>query len=230
MDKILNIYNMLFPTIIAFLIVILMIYAMKILNDTDKRRKRDYKIAVSIVFQRMFEHIIVFGILFLILILCFDINIYSIVLKYNLSRVVFGIMITYYVNRGRKIYNRLQEEYALDCATSSKLESYKISIEVVQNNLIVKIDLLKAFAPISLISVIASYFLGNNEQIDVDWNMYLIIFMIIIGIYIILVIDTYSKLVSVGEKSVELQKRMITTEENQGGKLNRNQEVKGWIR
>lgn len=213
MVKILDAYNSLFPAIIVFSIVILIAYAMKIFNDNDTRRKDYYKIAIRIEVQRLVEHIIVFGILFLILLLCFDINIYLIVLKYNLDKVVLGIIIIYYVSNARKTYRSLLEKQVLDEATSNELERYKVGLEGILNNILVKIDLLKAFAPISLISAFVSYFLGNNELVEVNWNMYLIVFMTIIGIYIVWVIDTYSKLVKVREMCVEVEKRMVKLKE-----------------
>lgn len=213
MVKILDAYNSLFPAIIVFSIVILIAYAMKIFNDNDTRRKDYYKIAIRIEVQRLVEHIIVFGILFLILLLCFDININLIVLKYNLDKVVLGIIIIYYVSNARKTYRSLLEKQVLDEATSNELERYKVGLEGILNNILVKIDLLKAFAPISLISAFVSYFLGNNELVEVNWNMYLIVFMTIIGIYIVWVIDTYSKLVKVREMCVEVEKRMVKLKE-----------------
>lgn len=186
-----------------------------------------YKVAWRVEIKKIIVLLGVFGFLFCVLEICFDISVYSIIKEKDLYRVIMGILLCYYVHDGKKAFQRLREDDFLDNIEKHRLcndikkevEYWKEGEEEICEQLMLKFDVLKAMAPISLIPVIAGYFLEHSEEIELNLNVYIIIFVIILGSYFVTVIDTYAKLKDRKRMISKMKRKIIKIEDEENAKL-----------
>lgn len=99
-----------------------------------------------------------------------------------------------------------------------EIEYWKIQEEQGCEMLSRKLDILIKLAPISLLSTLLGYFLQNIKQVSINWNIYIVVILSILGIYVYVIFDTFSKMKrkmntirKMEQKVIEIQKKKEET-------------------
>lgn len=148
----------------------------------------------------------------------FNINALRLANEYGIANTAVGIWLLYCIHDGKVVCELVGqdnfieeiEECRLCNSIQDELEYWKVWEKEKYDNLSTKLDLLKSFAPVSLISLIAGYLIEHSEEVEIEWNAYLIIFVIIIGWFIFEIVNTYEKMKMRRKMLTKLEQKQIS--------------------
>lgn len=201
MMNFLEIVNALFGLGCKIFAIVFVLWLCLILLGDDKKRKTNVKTMLKLELESVIKFILVFVFLLLISETCFNIDIIKIVVKCKFDKIIIGTIIWYFICDAKKIHFFIREDDLLrEIEKNSflnspvkEIEYWKIQEEQGCEILSRKLDILIKLAPISLLSTFLGYFLQNIDQVSINWNIYTVVIMSVLGIYMYMIFDTFSR-------------------------------------
>ena len=217
--KILEIISSSSPYLFILFSLFALISLLNIYNtyqNSDKNKRLSLKTAVKIGIKNFFEKLIFSAALWLIMLMYLQIDILDFLLKHSLVMISIIITVTLSIYRGYVAYRNIRFYDFLDEIEQNKynynpsqleyenaLVHCRISIEILTQ----KIDIVKSMAPISIISILAPHIL-EGKNININWNLYTIVFATASAFAVFLLYNYLKKLCTLKRKHAIIEQRL----------------------
>lgn len=217
--KVLEVISFISHPLFMMLPLFLLIGGLNICNiyqNSNKNKQLSLKVAVKIGFKAFFQQIGFLIALWLIILLCLQIDIFDLLIKHSLVKMGIIATVALSVYRGYVAYRNLRFYDFLDEIEQNKYdynvsqleyENALVNCRILTEILTQKIEILKSITPISIISILAPNIL-EGKNININWNMYTIVFIVISAFVAFLLYSYLKKLCATKQKYAAIEKRL----------------------